>query len=138
MSKNSSPISLRDRLRAKTVGAKKKFPSEILEHDGEQYEIRQPSVANRAAIMKKARIQTGDVEQLDIAALQIWAIIKCTYVPETNERVFEDSDAQNFLDGPGGLFVDKFAAVAMRLMNVEAEGIEKNSEEITNDSSSTS
>jgi len=126
--------SMRDILRAKTVGAKKQFKSEIVEWDGEKFEIRQPSVGQRGKILQASKVQTGDVEKMDFAKLQAVAVICCTYVPGTNEQVFEEADLDALMELPAGSFVDEFSQVALRLMNVEAEVAAKNSVETKNGS----
>lgn len=125
----------RDQLRAKTVGAKKQFRTELVTIDGETFEVRQPSVAERSKIVKQAKVQTGDTERMDMAELQIWATILLTYVPGTEERVFEDGDYDALAAQPAGGFVDEISKVALQLMNL-GDGAAKNSEETANDSSS--
>lgn len=129
-------VSLRDKLRSKTVGAKKQFKSEIVEWDGEQYEIRQPSVGQRGRILQAAKVQTGDAEKMDLAKLQVMATVCCTYVPGEDTPVFEEADIEALMELPAGSFVDEFAQVALRFMNVDAEEAAKNSTTIASASSS--
>lgn len=117
---------LKNKLRALTVGSAKVFGEEIVEFQGEQFKIRQPSVAQRAMIMQQAKIASGDVEKIDLAKMQVWATICCTYTME-NESVFTQEDYQSLEQQPCGGFVDEFAPIALRLMNVEAEEKAKNS-----------
>lgn len=122
-------LSLRERLRAKTIEAAKNFRSEEVEYEGEKFIVRQPSVAQRSDILKKAKAQTEKqeevVERMDLAELQVWATIHCVYTPE-GERVFDDSDADALRNEPAGGFVDTFSEVALQLMNM-AEEAAKNS-----------
>ncbi len=132
-------MSARDRLRAKTVGAAKRFKEEIVEWEGEKFLIRQPSVAQRSAILQKARVKTdeqGKVADMDMAVLQVWAAICCTYVPGEDKPLFEEADVENLMGQPSGGFVDLFGNTALKLMNVEAEKDGKNSVETPNGSSS--
>ena len=126
--------SLRDRLRAKTLGMTSKRKEEIVEIDGETFVVKQPTVAQRSEILKRGKANTGDAERIDIGEMQIWAVIHCTYTPE-GEQVFEPADYEVLKNAPTGSFVDKLAAVAMRLMNAAVEEA-KNSEEIPSDNSS--
>lgn len=126
--------SLRDRLRAKTLGSGVKRHEEAVEIDGETFIVRQPTVAQRSDILKKSKANTGDTERLDIGEMQVWAVIHCTYTPD-GEQVFEPADYDVLRNQPTGSFVDQLGSVALRLMNVAAVEA-KNSEETTNDSSS--
>lgn len=121
-------MTLREKLRAKTLGAKKTFKTETVEFDGEQFEIRQPSVAQRAAILQAAKAQLGDAEKVDVAKLQVWATICCTYVPGEEAPVFTEKDVDDLMKLPSGSFVDEFSSVALKLMNVEAAEAAKNSD----------
>lgn len=124
---------IKDKLRSLTVGSAKIFGEEIVEYQGEQFKIRQPSVAQRAQIMQAAKIATGDAEKIDLAKMQVWATICCTYTME-NESVFTFEDYDSLENQPCGGFVDEFAPIALKLMNVEAEDKAKNSEKTRKDS----
>jgi len=126
--------SLRDRLRAKTLGAGGKRKEEIVEIDGETFIVRQPTVAQRSDILKRSKANTGDTERVDIGEMQVWAVIHCTYTPE-GEQVFEEADYDALKNQPTGGFVDQLGAAALRLMNVAAVDA-KNSEPTTNANSS--
>lgn len=126
---------LRDKLRAATVGAAKSFKEEIVEYQGEKFKVRQPSVLQRNMIMQKAKVMSGDVEKMDMAKMFAWATICCVYT-EDDEPVFTNDDCPSLEEQPCGGFVDEFAPVVMRLMNVEAEEKAKNSEPIRKGNSS--
>jgi len=130
---------LKSRLRSKTLGRKKTFKTEILSWEGDDFEIRQPSVAQRSAIMARAMVidEDGKLERIDTGQLQLWSVVCCTYVPGTNVAVFEDGDAESMSAFPSGDFVDKFSAVAQKLMKVDPEEMEKNLKETAQDYSST-
>lgn len=127
---------VRKKLRSSTVGKKKDLKKKTVEYEGEEFEIRQPTVALRAKIMQEARIQPesgeeSDVEsviaKVDYSSMQVWSVIYCTYVPGEDERVFEPQDVQSLKDQPTGSFVDLFAEAAIELMNVTPEQAAKNS-----------
>ena len=108
-------MSVRDKLRSKTVGAPKNFKSTTVEIDGEEFEIRQPSVKERMDIFNHSS-KDGGVNALDF---QLWSVIRTCYVPGTNERVFEDSDYSVLADQPAGSFLDKLGEAAMTMLNLE-------------------
>ena len=125
-------------LRSITVGSKREFKKELLEWEGNQFEIRQPSVRQRSEILKKARMTVGDDEgvSVDIAAMQVWSVICCVYAPDDTKPLFSDGDFESLLDMPAGSFVDKFATVAMSYINTNVEEVEKNLEAVQTDKSS--
>ena len=129
---------IRKKLRSVTVGAKKQFKSEKIEWQGETFEVRQPSVAQRAEIMKNAQTINADDQQIsvDYAKMQVWSVICCTYVPGEDGPIFTAGDYENLAAMPAGGFVDKFASLATRLMNADVEEISKNLEEIQSVSAS--
>ena len=113
--------SLRDKLRAKTLGSSKR-KEETVEIDGDTFIVRQPTVAERALILRKSGATSGEADKVDIAEMQVWAVIQCVYTPD-GERVFEEADYEALRNAPTGSYVDKLAAEALRLMNVaEVEG----------------
>lgn len=133
--------SLKKRLRSSTVGKKKDLQSEIVTYEGDEFEIRQPTVALRAKIMQKSRISSEgekDVESIiakvDYSSMQVWSVVYCTFVPDTDIRVFEEQDVPALKDQPTGGFVDVFSEKAVKLMNVAPEQAAKNSEETDQDS----
>ena len=115
----------RDKLRSKTVGAKKVFKKIIVEWEGDKFEIRQPTVAMRAEITKKSlegfnrdAIDGGSiVESIDPGRLQVYSVIYCTFVPGTDDLVFEEADFDMLRSQPSGGFMDLFAANATKLIN---------------------
>jgi len=121
-------VSKRDSLRKLTVGAEKDFANEIVEYNGDKFEIRQPSVSVRSKILKKASVSDDfdDFGKVEFDKMQIYAVIYCTYVPDTDERVFDESDIPALKDQPTDSFVDDFAAAAMSLMNAKPQEDAKN------------
>lgn len=123
-------MSRRAALRAATVGAQKKFANELVEVGEVKFEVRQPTIAARSAILKAAKAQSGDNDRVDLAALQVEALLRCVFVPageeQAGELVFEEADRASLLEQPTGGFVDTLAEVALRLLNVDKEDLEKN------------
>ncbi len=131
---------LRAKLRSLTVGAKKKFKSELVEWEGEQFEVRQPSVTQRSAIMQNAQeISMEEGEQrvkVDYAKMQIWSVICCTYVPGDDTPLYTEADYEVMSSSPASSYVDKLSAIATKLMNASPEEVAKNFDVIPSDSSS--
>lgn len=131
-------MSLRDQIRSKTLGAKREFASELVETEDMTFEVRQPTVGERGRIYQKAlpdKMSQSDSEEgmakelmsrVDFSQLQIWAVIKCTYVPDTDEKVFESSDFESLSNLPAGTFLDDLATAAMKLLNVKPKEDAKN------------
>lgn len=143
---------LRDQIRAKTVGQSVHFATKMVEHEGMEIEVRQPTVAARSAIMKKSRdsdavarqaqtaarkaqtdgdqvdeVDAQDVlSTIDYGKMQVWAAIQCAYVPGTDERLYSEEDFKALINQPTGSFVDKISTAAMNLMNVQPENDAKN------------
>ncbi len=125
----------RSKLRSLTVAAKKNFKNEIVDWEGEKFEIRQPSVGTRGEIMQRAR-ESEESVSFNVGAMQIWMVIYCTYIPGTNELVFTEEDYANLNEHPTGTFLDKFVGVATRLVNMTPVEDAKNSVEALSDNSS--
>lgn len=126
-------MSNRDKLRAKTVGAKRVFKNEIVTIDGAEFEVRQLSIRARNAVFQKARSDSGDIMTLE---WMVWLVIESVYVPGTDELVFEPEDYDTLVAQPPGSFIDKLTDIAMDLANVDEKKIEKNLEKTGGDSSS--
>ncbi len=124
----------RDKLRAASVGAKKNFRNQIVEWGDVEFEVRQPTVGAKSEIMRKARVPMTDnpeeaIGKIDYAAMQAWSVIFCTFVPGTDERLFDDTDFNSIIDSPSGGYVEKLGRAAMELLNEAPIEDAKNSEE---------
>jgi len=62
---------------------------------------------------------------MDALDMILWGAIYCTYVPGTDDKVFEESDYAVLSEQPSGGIVDKLGKVALDLLNVEDGNIEK-------------
>jgi hypothetical protein len=113
----------RDDLRAATVGAKVVLKKETVEWNGLKYEIRQASLAERKLLRQKVFSEDGSI---DIFETLVWLVIRQTYVPGTDDRVFEETDYDIFMNNPAGTFVDEFGEIAAKINNLDVEGIAKN------------
>ena len=111
-------LKLKDVLRKATVGSNKVFKKSVMDFDGNSVEFRSVTVRDRDNIRNKATDKDGNIQ---MAAFQIWAIIFMTYVPESDERVFEEADFESLMSQPAGSFVDKFAEEALKLLGTGDE-----------------
>lgn len=118
-------MSQRDAIRAATLGQNVPFKKEVVNYNGVDVEIRQPSHKSRRELFKKCTDESGKVDMLAFLA---YAVILNTYVPGTEETVFEESDFEVMVAKPAGGFLDKYGSVAASLLNVE-EDIESKSKE---------
>jgi hypothetical protein len=121
---------MKDKLRALTLGASKKFERKSVEIEGSIFEIRQPTLKERGMFRKKAMtIGQNDkgeaTTDFDIFAFQIEAVSTLTVVPGTDERVFEESDREALEQCPCGGWFDTLAAIASELCNVKDADIKK-------------
>lgn len=116
---------MRDALRAATLGAGKQFSKELVTIGEAVFEVRQPTISARSAILKAAKAQSGDSDRLDVGALQVEAVLRCVFDPENGQRVFEEADRAALFEQPAGSFVDTLAEVALRLLNVDKDDLEK-------------
>lgn len=85
-------------LLAKTLGKKRKAATKIIKIDDAEFEMRKPSMAERREIGNLCeKMPDGDN---DLDSLAIWGIIRLTYHPGTDERVFDDAHYNEFLEFP--------------------------------------
>ena len=121
----------RDTLRQATLGAKKHFRKEIVEFNGQEFEIRQPTIKSRSELRAKCTTVTKDGVSFDTFEFLVWSVIQNTYVPNTDERVFDDTDYNVLVENPTGGFMDKFSEIASKLLNVDTETKKKFSKKTT-------
>ena len=116
-----------DTIRAATLGRSSSRKTKLVTiNDEAQVEVRQPSVKARGEIFKRAGAGANG-SKVDLAELQVTAVIECTFEPGTPQRVFTDADRAALFDAPAGGFVDQLAEAALELLNVNQEDLEKNS-----------
>lgn len=128
-------MSLRNKLRSATLGNVRAFRSTVVKVslpsesgvEELEVEVREPSVETRARILKEAGVQSGDANRLDLAKLQVEAVVVSSFVPGTGERVFDDMDRAAMLALPPGGWLDELSSAAMRFLNLDEDDIKKNS-----------
>lgn len=112
----------RDSLRAKIFASENLKPgSRIITLFGEKVEIRQPTIAQISKMSK------ASVDEKVSPLIRI--ITEYTYVPGTDERVFEAADAEALSAMPSGKWLSDFNTAMEELSGVDVKGAEKNSEE---------
>ena len=134
MSENVPVNDLRNAIRAKTVGSNKIFKTKLVEFNGVDIEIKEPSVKIWGQILKAVMTIEDGVNKTEMDKYLIWSVIYCSFVPESNTRVFEDTDYESLEGFPRSGFVGEFSEIALEMMNSDAEKTEKNSEETAIDS----
>ena len=115
-------LSVRDKIRAKTVGAAKIFKSKIVYYEGIEVEVKEPSVDGWGEILQHAH-KDGEIS---IKEFLIWSVICCSYVPGTDERVFEVEDYDSLNGHPKSGFIGEFSDIANEMMAVDEKVAEKN------------
>lgn len=102
-----------------------------LQQDGQlvQVEVREPNLKERGAIERAMKVdRSGDLASVDVAALKLELVVRMTYLPGTNTKVFGDADREALGAQPAGGFVDDIFEVAVQLFNAaDAEEAGKNS-----------
>ena len=124
-------MNAKDKIRAATLGAKSQFKKTIVKYNGIEVEIRQPSIAERSQLQELCteRISNGPnadaLIKVNNTAFFVWSVIKHTYVPGTDERVFDDADYETLSNSPSGGYMDKFFEIASNLTNVAVDDEKK-------------
>jgi len=118
---------IKDRFRANTVGAEKKFRSQDLTlqfADGPcAVRLRSPTVEERSQIISSSGVvdpKTGDVKP-DLAKLQTNSVIALTVDPETGEKMFDEADRESMLKSPAGGWFDELSRVSAQMLNVDLD-----------------
>ena len=115
--------SARDHLRSLTVGSPKTFKKEIVEFGGESFDVRQPSIKALRQVAQAAEDKDGTTGLIDLG---IWAMIFCTYVPDTNQLVFDESDHKEIMSHPKSPFIELLTSKSIEMITIDVEGMEKN------------
>jgi len=118
--------SRRDRLRQVTLGAPAVVQSARVEWGGEVFEVRRPTLKVQRAIDSISTDKKGKRDNLK-ALMQ--ALVRCVYVPGTEDLVFEPADINAMEDRGVEDFVGAFMkALGSLSSDTTPEEIEKNFE----------
>lgn len=82
------------------------------------YEIRQPSIDARSAILTGAGAFNKS-KPTDTLKLQIHALVACAFVPGTDEKIFDVADFDSLKAQPTGSWADELSSVALGFLNVQ-------------------
>jgi len=95
--------------------------------DGISIEVRQPTVGQRSRMLAAGGISAKSTDLDDIGAMQIAAVIECSYHPGTGKHLFEWTDEEVIKNLPTSAWFDDVAALAMNMMGDEeaAEALPK-------------
>jgi hypothetical protein len=100
----------KSKIRAATVGKKKYFRSKIVEVEGVSIEIREPNKIIKQQIVEKSQEPTkkgsNDIP-INFLDWKIWHIVECSFVPGTEDKIFDETDIPNLTGGPVGDFAGK-------------------------------
>ena len=110
--------SIRDQIRAATLGAKPQFKSKEVDYNGISVELREPNLKDRRKLLEMAKNSKGE---FDMVSFIIYSVILCTFIPGTSEKVFSPEDADAFFELNTGGFVEVFSSAVSELMNVSEE-----------------
>lgn len=107
-------------LRASIFSSKNSTPKSLeVEFFGEPIEIRQPSVDSILNLKQAVEQDAGDAAQVNRTAQMVNMIILYSYVPGTDEHVFEDGDLDQMRSMPFGEDFMRVQQAISKLTNVD-------------------
>lgn len=114
----------RARLRGATLGQTRKADHEIVEWNGERFEVRRPTLKQSKLVDVGSKNKDGSTDSYRALVL---GIIHTVYVPGTDQRVFDERDSDLLMDSDLTGYVGAFANAIKRLgTEATAEAAEKN------------
>lgn len=123
MATTTTANSIRDSIRAK-VFAHKPLKKVIITIFGAEIELRQPTLGS---IMEARDAENANAGVID-------TLVQYAYVPGTDEKVFEESDADAFKELPADTWIQTVADALQKLSDVNFTGTENDSEKTTGSS----
>ncbi|QDP63943.1 MAG: hypothetical protein Unbinned3992contig1000_57 [Prokaryotic dsDNA virus sp.] len=87
--------------------------------EGITIEVRQPTVGQRSRMLAAGGMSSKSTELTNIGAMQVAAVIECTYMPGTGKKLFEWTDEEVIQQLPTSSWFDDVAGIAMEMMNAE-------------------
>lgn len=104
--KKPTDASQLDVLRAATLGMPAEFVKRVVEANGQEFELREPTERQRRRIQKNSRAKVEQAEDgsvsatMDIAEMRVWCVIELTYIPGTNTHIFKEADHEVLMGQP--------------------------------------
>jgi len=126
-------MATREELRTAALATGKR-KSVLVEVNGQSFEVRRPTPRVKGDIVSAGKPGKNGLPT-DYAALEIEAVLKCTYVPGSDDRVFSRADEDSLLDGDCDV-TEKLSKAALELMDVDTASLKKTSETTSSDNSS--
>jgi len=114
----------RDEIRKATLGLAQDFGSRIVKIQGIEIEIKQLSVADRNMLTSKSL--NKDTNQVDYIEYQINSIIFSCYVPNTNEKIYDETDKETLKNCVSGGYVDILFSEISALHDITFDQAKKN------------
>ena len=116
-------VSLRDKIRSKTLGVQPVFKTRSIQYDGMEIELREPNISQWGDLIKQARNKD---ETINIGEFMVRLVLYCSYVPGTDELVFEEGDYAKLKKQPRSGFVAQLSDVATALITLDQSEAVKN------------
>ena len=116
--------SLRDEIRKALLGKKQKSKRKIVKFNEVEIEVRQISIADRKDYLNKTIDK--NTMQPELLKLQVYGIIASCYIPDSDEKVFEDTDYNVISDSVTGGYADVLWQAVQELSNFTVEEAKKN------------
>lgn len=104
----------RNDLRSSILSKKHSVNKKIVEWEGNSFEVRQPSVKARNDLYRKCLDEDGN---MDMTKFLVWGAILHTFVPDTDEKVFEDTDYEVLSEMPAGGFLDTLSEAVSEVIS---------------------
>lgn len=104
------------------------FDRVLVEHRGRHVEVRPPTLAQQRYFTRAAK--DPKTKETDGVKLLVLAVLECTYVPGTENKVFvrEDEEALMNKSTDPRTLIGKISRTLNKMMSERAEDIEGNSE----------
>jgi hypothetical protein len=110
--------SIRDKIRSATIGKKTQFRNKIFNYEGVEVEFRSPNLKDRKTLLNRAKDEKGELDMINFI---VYSVILNTYIPGTNEKVFDENDYDAMMNQSTGSFVDLFGTEIAEIMNAETD-----------------
>jgi hypothetical protein len=115
---------LRDKIRSIALGSKKNFKTKTVKFNGVEIEVKQLTLGERSEYTMSCI--DNKTQQADVLKLQVYAIIKSCYVPNTDTKIFEDTDYEMLCNDVTGGLADQLWNAIQELSNITLDDAKKN------------
>ena len=115
--------SLKD-LRSLVIGKTVVRRREIVEYQGQEFEIREPSVEELEEI--RGRVFDPTKKNYKMAEYRVVGLIETLYVPGTDVKVFSDGDYDALMASPAGGPIELLSDKMFKLFSADVDDAKKN------------